>query len=107
MATAAAVAAHSQRGEEDEQGESQQDHQADRVVDPLLVFVRSEAPELIEELLDLVRPPVHDVQIQNQNQNGDSCFLIEVCLALVKFPLEACKVCEWVNVHIRQLETSR
>lgn len=59
MATAAAVAAHHQSGEEDEQGEGQEDHQADGVVDPLVVFVRSEAPELVEKLLDAVGLPIH------------------------------------------------
>lgn len=59
MATAAAVAAHYQSSEEDEQGKGQEDHQADRVVDPLVVFVCGEAPELVEEILDAVCFPVH------------------------------------------------
>ena len=65
MATAAAVAAHHQSGEEDEQGEGQEDHQADRVVDPLVVLVRSEVPELVEKLLDAVGLPIHGCQIRS------------------------------------------
>lgn len=52
MATAAAVAAHHQGGEEDQQRQSQEDHQADGVVESLVVLVGGEAPELVEELLD-------------------------------------------------------
>lgn len=59
MATAAAVAAHHQGGEEDQQRQGQQDHQADGVVESLVVLVGGEAPELVEELLDAVSPPLH------------------------------------------------
>lgn len=53
VATAAAVAAHHQGGEEDQQRQSEEDHQADGVVESLVVLVGGEAPELVEELLDV------------------------------------------------------
>lgn len=59
MATAAAMAAHRQRREEDQQGKREQDHQADGVVDPLVVFVGGEAPELIEKVQDAAHRPIH------------------------------------------------
>lgn len=59
LATTAAVAAHHQGGEEDQQGESQEDHQADGVEQSLVVFVRGEAPNLVEELLDAVCHALH------------------------------------------------
>lgn len=59
MATTAAVAAHHQSREEDQQGKSQEDHQADCVVDSLVVFVCSEAPKLVEKILDAVYFPLH------------------------------------------------
>lgn len=54
MTTAAAVAAYHQRSEEDQQGKSQENHQADGVVDTLVVFICSKAPELIEKIQDAV-----------------------------------------------------
>lgn len=65
MATAAAVAAHHQSSEEDEQRESQEDHQADCVVHPLVVFVCSETPELVEKVLDAVCLLFHCFQIRS------------------------------------------
>lgn len=59
MATATAVAAHHQGGEEDQQRQSQEDHQADGVVESQAVFVGGEAPELVEELLDAVSLTLH------------------------------------------------
>lgn len=59
MTTAAAVAAHQHCCEEDEQGKHQEDHQADCVIGPLVVFVCGEAPQLVEEILDTVRFPIH------------------------------------------------
>lgn len=64
MATAAAVAAHHQSSEEDKQGESQEDHQADGVVHPLVVFFGCETPELIEKVLDAVCLLLHGFQIR-------------------------------------------
>lgn len=49
MTTAAAVAAHQHCCEEDEQGKHQQDHQADCVIGPLVVFFCSEVPQLVEK----------------------------------------------------------
>lgn len=63
MPTAAAVTAHHQGCEEDEKGESQEDDQADRVVDPLVVFFCSKVPELVEKLLDAVGFSIHGAQI--------------------------------------------
>lgn len=59
MVTAAAVAAHQQSGEEDQQGKSQEDHQANGVVHSLVVFVRHQAPELTEKILKAVDAPIH------------------------------------------------
>lgn len=59
VATAAAVAAHHQGGEEDQQWQSQEDHQADGVVESQVVFVGGEAPELVEELLEAVSLTLH------------------------------------------------
>lgn len=59
VATATAVAAHHQGGEEDQQRQSQEDHQADGVVQSQAVFVGGEAPELVEELLDAVSLTLH------------------------------------------------
>lgn len=80
MATAAAVAAHYDGGEEDQQGKRQEDHQAHRVVDPLVVFVCSKAPELVEKILDAVRFPIHGFGMQS----CDSSWNWE-CLAVEKF----------------------
>lgn len=54
MATTAAVTAHQQGGKEDQQGKSQQDHQADSVVDSLVVFFCHNAPKLVEKILNAV-----------------------------------------------------
>lgn len=59
VATAAAVAAHHKGGEEDQQRQSQEDHQADGVVESQVVFVGGEAPQLVEELLDAVGLTLH------------------------------------------------
>lgn len=76
MATAAAVAAHHQSGEEHQQGKSQEDHQADCVVDPLVVFVCGEAPKLVEKILDADCFPVHGFQRRSSFK--------WVCVAVVK-----------------------
>lgn len=57
--TTAAVAAQHQAGEEDQQGKSQEDHQADGVEQSLVVFVRGKAPNLVEELLDAICYALH------------------------------------------------
>lgn len=59
MAAAAAVAAHQQSSEEDQQRKSQEDRQADGVVHSLVVFVRHQAPELAEKVLNVVCAPIH------------------------------------------------
>lgn len=64
MATAAAVAAHHQSSEEDKQGESQEDHQADGVVHPLVVLFCCETPKLIEKVLDAFCLLLHGFQIR-------------------------------------------
>lgn len=64
MATAAAVTAHQQSGEEDQEGENQEDHEADCVVQSLVVFVCHKAPNLVEEILDTVYFPIHGFEIE-------------------------------------------
>lgn len=59
MAAAAAVAAHQQSSEEDQQRKSEEDRQADGVVRSLVVFVRHQAPELAEKILNVVCAPIH------------------------------------------------
>lgn len=54
MATAAAVAAHDEAGEDDEEGQSQQDHQAHGVEDALVVLVSHKTPQLPEKVLNSV-----------------------------------------------------
>lgn len=54
MATAAAVAAHDEAGEDDEEGQSQQDHQAHGVEDALVVLVSHKTPQLPEKVLNFV-----------------------------------------------------
>lgn len=51
MATAAAVAAHDEGGEDDQEGQGQQHHQAHCVEDSLVMFVRHKAPKLPKEVL--------------------------------------------------------
>lgn len=72
MATAAAVAAHHQSNEEDQQGKSQEDHQAHCVVGPLVVFVCSKAPDLVEKIPNTVNFLIHGFRMQSRDS-----FLIE------------------------------
>lgn len=75
MTTAAAVAAHHQSGEEDQQGQSQEDHQTGGVVHPLVVFLCSKAPDLVEKILDAVSFPIHGFG----TGSGDSFLIWLVC----------------------------
>lgn len=54
MTAAAAVAAHDERGDDDEEGQSQEDHQAHGVEDALVVLVRNKTPQLLEKVLNFV-----------------------------------------------------
>lgn len=54
MATAAAVAAHDEGGEDDQEGHGEQDHQAHGVEDALVVLLCHETPQLPEKVLNFV-----------------------------------------------------
>ena len=100
MATAAAVAAHRHSDEEDQQGKREEDHQADGVVNPLVVFFVGEPQDLVEEILNAVNSLIHGFRIQNCGS-----FLIESA-AVLKFLmdlLESFEVYKIVNKHKKRL----
>lgn len=77
MTTATAVAAHHHCCEEDEQGKRQEDHQADCVIGPLVVFFWSKVPQLVEKILNAVSFPIHGLGYRRVSPLNETISLLE------------------------------